>query len=166
MKPLHSLLLISLCLVLSCKKDKIDIEGYTVTDATGNFMGAIDLTDWTLDASWSNKELDVFAEIDPGSLTGTSSSSIVPGPAFPNPCSNVFTVVFHAPSACKARLALVNKDLDILTSKVIALTAGINTSQIAIPAEAKPGRLYRLYYVFDAEGSPAFFKGHGDIKIQ
>ena len=150
---------------LSCTK--ISIKGYTATDSLGNIMGVTDASDWTFDPYWMKKESDVFSSIDSGDLSGTSAGSISIYPASPNPCSASFLVHFQSSTKCKARIAIVNNKLDKLLGGALSLEAGNNVFSFSVSASGfKAGNLYRMYYVFDAQGSLQFKKGHGDIFVQ
>lgn len=165
-----SLILVLFAFILSsCKKEGIDISGYTRTDAQGNFSGNIDQSDWTFATSWKNSETEIFNNIASGDLANTTAGTIIINPAYPNPCTNHVALTIVTTTACKLRFALVNENLNTLTSNTVALVAGSNNFMIALPQTPgayRSGELYRLYYVFDAAGSPIFKKGHGDILIQ
>jgi hypothetical protein len=165
MKIFSSLLLVVI-LAMSCKKD-ISIIGFTMTDALGNVMSAEDPGDWTFDDSWKQKETDIFDDIASGNLSGSSAGTITMYPAFPNPCTNYFNLHINSSTKCVMRIAIVNKDRNKLASDAVAVNSGGNTYSLPVSGEDfKSGTLYRVYYVFDAEGHMMFKKGHGDIMIQ
>ena len=167
MKTFLNISLVLLCFVLACKKDDdLIITGYTPTDQMGNPMGDPDPSDWTFDPSWTNKELHVFSDIESGDLSGTSAGAIVIHPGYPNPVSgNAISLFINVDSACKMRYAVVSKERQIISSSAVSLQPGNNNLLVSIGSDL-PAELYRLYYVFDAEGNYAFFKGHGDVMVQ
>jgi hypothetical protein len=166
MKMLLAFTLFFVCLALSCKKDSdLVITGYTPTDNMGNPMGDPDPSDWTFDASWANSELHFFSDIESGDLAGTSPGAIVIHPAYPNPVSgNAISLSMNSDSTCKMRYAMVNKERQIISYDAVSLQQGTNDFLLSI-GSGMPAGLYRLYYVFDAEGNYGFLKGHGDVMI-
>jgi hypothetical protein len=161
-----SLLLLFLVFTISCKKD-INIIGFTMTDALGNIMSVEDPGDWTFDDSWKQKETDIFDNIPSEDLSGSSMGSITIYPGFPNPCVNQFSFHINSSTKCEMRIAIVDKDRDKLVAETVEVKSGGNMYYFTLPSESfKSGTLYRVYYVFDAEGHLMFKKGHGDIMIQ
>ncbi len=166
MKKIVAILLLACC-GLSCKKDVIDITGYTETDSAGNFMGTIDLTDWTLDQEWTSKESDRMDQIPAATLTGTSSGTIILGSAYPNPFSDQFRITVNSTTKCVIRMGLFDEQLNLKWSGSQVLLQGYSSVTIAPDlSRLRKSNLYRLYYVFDAEGQAAYFKGHGDVFFQ
>lgn len=165
MKRIFSAIALFLCIAVGCKKDSsFNFSGYTPTDFSGNPMGAADQSDWTFDASWSQKEWDLF-DFEAGDLTGTTAGTVTMYPGYPNPAVNSSNITFTSTTACKLRYTLVNEKGHKLWSYVADVEPGSNTLSLYI-AMGYSNDLHRLYYVFDAQGSPAFLKGHGDIMVQ
>ena len=161
-----SILLFSF-LYFSCKKDIVNFSGYTATDAVGNPMGNVDNSDWTFDVNWKKEEIDKINLLTPASLTGTTTGTITIFPAYPNPCVNNFGFALNTSTKCAIRLALCDESLNQKWTGTQVLNPGFNNIIIGPdPSQmSKPG-LYRLYYVFDAEGQLMFKKGHGDVLFQ
>jgi len=167
MKILSFTLLVVFFLGMSCKKEKIKFEGYTATDFIGNVMGTTDPTDWTFDTYlWTAKEQSLFSQPS-GFLTGTSAGTITLYPAYPNPCTGNFYLPIHATTSCKVRIAVANSKLELEKYAVVTIGPGGSTAvNFALDASYEHGQLYRVYYIFDAEGNIAFKKGHGDVMFK
>lgn len=150
----------------SCKKEAIEISGYTKTDSMGNIMGSVDPTDWTHDTKWTDLEMSVFNTIGIEPLAGTTAGLISMTTAFPNPCTNYFGIGIQSSTRCVIRMGLVDEDLSTKWSHYQYIDVGVNYINIA-PDPSKIGRgLYRLYYAFEAFDQSMFYKGHGDVMFQ
>ncbi|HEX7845010.1 MAG TPA: hypothetical protein VF476_04355 [Chitinophagaceae bacterium] len=150
----------------SCKKELIDISGYTKTDGVGNLMGAADATDWTHDPNWTEAEVAIFNTVGIANLAGTSSGSVTIFPAYPNPCSNQSHIVVQSSTKCVIRMALVDEFLNQRWTAYQLIEVGFNNIVIA-PDPGKIGKgLIRLYYAFESNDQHMFYKGHGDIMFQ
>lgn len=159
-----------------------------MTDAMGQRIGNLgdnDLNDWQYDEVWNEKEYALLDFKDTLLLTNTKKAEVSVG-VYPNPNSDFFSFYFHASNKVKFKMVLVNESFEVLEQfstigehyafhldvdnfflingyKVLkAQNFGpnvIHTDQYA------DGEILRLYYSFSAEGSPNFYKGHGDILI-
>jgi hypothetical protein len=164
MRTVTSIFILLLLANLSCKKNVVNFTGYTATDALGNPMGSVDNSDWTFDQLWKSEEVDNMERITPADLTGTSTGSITIFPAYPNPCSDQFGIALNSSTKCVIRLALCDESLRQKWVGSQVLNPGFNNIIISPdPSEMRSLTLYRLYYVFDAEGQLMFKKGHGDV---
>jgi hypothetical protein len=171
-KPTALLILLAcLALLLGCKKDgsAISIEGFYMTDNTGNYIGQHGPADddWTLKTSLSAREMALFdfPTNTPDEIIGTGEGTIASRvSAYPNPFGDIQTYHVESSLPVVVRLVVVDQDLKVLYKYAIRIE---NIRNIALPFDDDTfpvGRSFRVYFSFSAEGKPNFKVGYGDIQ--
>jgi hypothetical protein len=146
----------------------IIIDGYDLTDASGNSFGHIGPADndWTFNgdvpeqAWWALDKLPVNLS---NTAEGTVSAKVS---CFPNPAKFTQHYVFNSTDSCVFRMIIVNDFMNVLQSTVVKFK-GYSTLVIDLSDRTvfPNGSGRRVYFSFSALNKPHFKKGYGDIRI-
>lgn len=149
--------------------DKVNIEGFILTDNLGVQMGVHGsagddwkLQDWSQLSAAERGYLDFADNID---LTNTIVTNVNQPVPYPNPFTTMSAIAFYSADSVKVKLAVVNASGSVLQSyafkmkgfKNIAFNySDVNTYQ--------PGIRLRYYFSFSAAAQQNFKVGYGDVK--
>ncbi|GAB2969780.1 hypothetical protein GCM10027048_45880 [Hymenobacter coalescens] len=163
-------------LALGCRKvDFGPDEGYSARDANNYPMAYQDNTDWTSDEEWKKVERELFkdsgVDLKQSQRGGVGTLSL-----FPNPVVQTATFIIQSGSSSRpntapalhGKLVLVDKKYKTLYTVPIETRGGNAAQQYRLdlaPDKFKPGRMYRMYYIFYNDNNALYLKGHGDIKV-
>ena len=156
----------------SCKKDTVvappDFSKITETDSSCLYNGNIDSTDWGNDANWSAQELSLLGFKDTFPILDSTFGFVQVSAACNNPNNGVFIVGTDVQKECTMKVAVVNKQMQILHYNTYKLTGGpiIHGFNFAGNTAFHPNEYYRLYYGFYNFKDSLFYKGHGDFRIE
>ena len=190
----YCLFLLSGLFMLSCRKDNtptnnttptpqpmpcIEITGYTAKDASNNYIGVVDSTDWRVDNYWSDCEQDLFGGSNFNTNCSFNDTLLFNPSGYPNPThdivhidigvqiistdSNYIHAINHHDSTITMDLLFLNEDLQqvgfVHTNKYAVRTMSFSLDQMdGHPYNSK----FRIYYkLTDAFGCVRM--GHGDI---
>jgi hypothetical protein len=149
-------------------------EGEGISCRTSNNMriGPQDPTDWTSDATWSERERNLFPELS-FNLNGPQQPALIAyTSAYSNPAQvSIASWTFQinrtssgGPANYIGRAVIVNRKYEILTKLgpndfTLGQQYMLDYARIGM----QPNELYRLYsVVYDASG--LVYKGHGDVR--
>jgi hypothetical protein len=160
------LLIFSLAVVSACDEGSSGrrFEGIALRDEMNNPLGTLgtkDLNDWE-NSGIADKDVKELLEFtDDIGLTGTVVSDIEMS-FYPNPARDFGYYMWAAEEGKKVKIkyVIVDEKLNVISQN--SHVAEEMNFQVPLN-ELEPGKIYRIYYSFSAEGHPDFFSGHGDI---
>jgi hypothetical protein len=172
-KPTGILILLAcLAMLLGCSKDDtpgIKLDGFYMTDAAANHIGwhGPQDDDWVFKTSLPDRELAVlnFPLSNPAILMGTTEGTVSAKlQAYPNPFINAQTYQLNSSTPVVLRLAVVDKNLNVLYKYSTQFQNDYNLQYAFDDATYPVGGAYRVYFSVSAENKPNFKVGFGDIK--
>src|SRR5215213_1228990 len=104
---------------LSCKKDKssspIQITGFRIVDAFGNYMGEVGNSsdDWQFQAKLSAAEMALFDFQPAFALDNTVETTVNMLAAFPNPFVNTQSYAALAEDSVLLKIVVVDQNLEV-----------------------------------------------------
>jgi hypothetical protein len=172
MKPVYLSILFIVLAFTSCKKTTVtpvDFSKITVVDASCVYVGEIDSTDWTYDASWTTQELAFMKFTDTSVVVTDSSTGYVQlSGACSNPNDGLFIIGMNTQRQCKMKLVCVNTDMQILYYNTRKFTGGpiVTSYDFRNNTSFHKNQNYRIYYAFYNATDSLYYKGHGDFRIE
>lgn len=154
------------------KEDTIDFgpaPGFQYRNANNVPMGG-DVSDWTADGPWNNRENQLFASLAIP-LDGPQQADTWFASVYPNQSEEAKGFSFstsasttkHAPAGTRLIYVVVDsKYKELYRGDIIPNSAIISF----LPKSLAAGALYRLYYVCYVPGQKVYFRSHGDIKVE
>jgi glucose/arabinose dehydrogenase len=177
----HTRLRATVCLLLTillagCGKDgpptlspKIDVSEITRTDISGNLLTTTpDITDWTLDDTWTVEELELMETPATAQLLNAEMANITIHPGYPNPLANSFAFAFTASTPSFLQVVVTDDQLNVKLRHTRMANAGNNTLlfDASNTTDFVSKQHYRLYYAFYSAADGLYYKGHGDLRIE
>ena len=172
MKTLYSFsFLLLIFFFSSCKKTTItpiDFSKITVADSSCIYIGDVDTTDWTYDATWTAQEISFMNFADTISITDSATGYIQLSAPCPNPNGGVFILGMNTERQCKMKLVCVNTAMHILYYTSRKFTGGpiVTAYDFSSLTAFHKNANYRFYYGFYNSKDSLYYKGHGDFRIE
>jgi hypothetical protein len=168
-----SILLVITASSINCKKQtvnpvpKIDVSVITKTDDFGSPAVPIDVTDWTLDNTWTTEEIALFQTPTATQLAGAEKAVILMKPAFPNPAASLIHTLFDVSKSTLVETVITDNMLSVKDRFFYnASNTSLNINLYNLDAiKYLNNTNYRIYYAFYSAIEGLYYKGHGDIKI-
>jgi len=162
-----TLTIASLCTLTACDKvgstiNTSDFSKITSRDANGDFMGEMDVSDWTSNENWTTQEQKLFPKY--GLYTQPDGQSILLSVyAYPNPTTEIINLMTFGmqPEGTTIEMRVVDKHYNLLAKTTVAsLSATFDVSNLA-----KGHDEVRMYYMV-VRGQDCVAKGHGDLRLK
>jgi hypothetical protein len=148
--------------------------GITETSVTGDIIGNIDSSDWTLDYSWSQVEKNLFSNYN--DLTHNYNVYDMIILQYPNPIYDNLVILIGSIENVNITMIVVDNQFNqIITdsydiggsptfqdsSSVMSLFASHRNYNLSL--HISPGITRRFYYIA-TRNDTCFYKGHGDVR--
>lgn len=180
-KLLYTLLVVSI-IFSACEEETATpplpvFTGITERAITGETVGNIDNSDWTLDYYWSQVEKDLFSNYN--DLIHDYNAYNMTILAYPNPTNDVVKLLVHSIENVNITMVIVDSQFNQIMSGNYNI--GADSSQIqqdssvttVAPSPSitltynlnstSPGNNLRRFYYIATRNDTCFFKGHGDV---
>ena len=154
--------------------------GITETQSTGEIVGNIDSSDWTLDYSWSQVEKNLFSNYN--DLTHNYNVYNMIMLAYPNPTYDVVEIAIGSIENVNITMIVVDNQFNQIITDSYDIVGGPPLPQDSLTGNVTiddsfvsrhsyslqlhpiaPGNNLRRFYYIATRNDTCFYKGHGDV---